>query len=80
MKGLISGRESMLEGDNVVFFLADNFGEPTKFNEAYNHSNPNTRVKWRKAICKEFEDMKNKGVREVIPKEKIPKGRKCVKK
>jgi hypothetical protein len=30
-------------------------------------------------ICKEFEDMKNKGVRKVIPKEKIPEGRRCVK-
>jgi hypothetical protein len=33
----------------------------------------------QKAICKEFDDMKNKGVWEVIPKEKIPEGRRCVK-
>jgi hydrogenase maturation factor len=30
------GRESMLEGANVTFFLADNYAEPKKFHEAYN--------------------------------------------
>jgi hypothetical protein len=27
------------------------------------------------AVCKKFEDMKNKGVGYVIPKEKIPEGK-----
>jgi hypothetical protein len=31
------------------------------------------------AICKEFEDLKNKGVWEVIPKEKIQEGRRFIK-
>jgi hypothetical protein len=31
------------------------------------------------AIFKEFEDMNNNGVWEVIPKEKIPRGRRYVK-
>jgi hypothetical protein len=80
MKGMISGRESMLEGANVAFFLADYCGEPTKFHEAYNHSEVDSRVKWRKVICKEFDDMNNKAVWEGIPKEKMPEGRRYVKK
>jgi hypothetical protein len=36
MEGLISGRESMLE---------DNSGEPTKLYEAFNHPEPDVRVK-----------------------------------
>jgi hypothetical protein len=73
MEGLISGREEMLEGADIAFFLTDNSGEQTKFNEAYNHPKPDARVKWRVAICEAFEDMKNKGEWEVIPKEKIQK-------
>jgi hypothetical protein len=34
MKRLISGRESMVEGADVAFFLADNSREQTKFHEA----------------------------------------------
>jgi hypothetical protein len=30
---LFSGRESMLGGADIAFFLADNSGEPTKFHE-----------------------------------------------
>jgi hypothetical protein len=30
------------------------------------------------AICKDFEDIKNKGLWEVIPTEKIPEGKICV--
>jgi hypothetical protein len=79
MEGLLSGSESLLEGADVAFFLADYSGESTKFHEAYNHSEPDARVKWRVASCKEFEDMKNKGVWEVIPNDKIPEGRRFVK-
>jgi hypothetical protein len=79
MKGLISGRESILEGEDDAFFLADNSGEPTKFHQANNHHEADERVKCQMVICKEFEDMKNKGVWEVISKEKIPEGRRCLK-
>jgi hypothetical protein len=79
MEDLLLGRRSILEGTNFPFFLADNSGEPTKFYESFNHPEPDARVKWRKVICKEFEDMKNKGVWEVISKKKIPGGRRCAK-
>jgi hypothetical protein len=35
----------MVEDTNVVFFLADNSGEPEKFHAPYNHPEPDTRVK-----------------------------------
>jgi hypothetical protein len=44
------------------FLLAVNSGKPTNFHVAYNHPDPDARVKWNVAICKEFEDMKNKGI------------------
>jgi hypothetical protein len=50
----------MLEDANAEFFLEDNSGKPIKFHEDYNHPEPDTRVKWRVDICKEFEDMTNK--------------------
>jgi hypothetical protein len=78
------GRHNFRKGNNFgrcifAFFLADNSGEPTNFNEAYNYLEPDSRVKWRVAICKEFEDMKNKGEWGVIPKKNISEGRRCVK-
>jgi hypothetical protein len=55
--------------------LANNSRESTKFHQAYNnHPEPGATVKCHVAICKEFEDMNNKGLWEVIPKEKIPEG------
>jgi hypothetical protein len=75
MEGLLSGRNTILEGKDVAFFLADNSGEPTKFHEVYNHPEPNTILNWQVAICKGFGDMKNKEAWELIPKEKIPEGK-----
>jgi hypothetical protein len=63
----------MLEGADIAFFLADSSEEPTKFHVTYNHPELDARVKWRKAICKEFKDMKNKGVWGVIQKKKMCK-------
>jgi hypothetical protein len=42
----------VMEGANVVYFLANNSGEPTKFHEVYNHPEPDSKVKCRKEICK----------------------------
>jgi len=35
--------------------------EPTTFEEAYNHTDPEQRAKWH-AICKEVKDMSNRGI------------------
>jgi hypothetical protein len=59
MEGLIPGRESMVKGADVTFFIEDKSGEVRKFHKAYNLTKHNTRVKWRVTICKEFEDMKS---------------------
>jgi hypothetical protein len=69
----------MVEGAKDAFFLADNSGKSTKFHEAYKLPEPDARVKWSVVICKEFEDMKNKGVWEVTSKEKILEGKRYVK-
>jgi hypothetical protein len=69
----------MLEGADVAFFLEEYSEDPTKFHEAYNHLEPDKRLMWCVATCIEIEDLKNKEVREVIPKERIPEGRRFVK-
>jgi hypothetical protein len=69
----------MVEGANVAFFLACNYGEPTKFHHAYHHPEPDERIKWCVSIYEEFENVKNKGVWKVIPKEKILERRRCIK-
>jgi hypothetical protein len=42
----------MLAGVDVVFFLAYDSGKPTKFNEKYNHPEPEERLKWRMSFAK----------------------------
>jgi hypothetical protein len=79
IEGLLSRRESMVEGTDVVFFLANNPGEPIKFHETYNHPEPDARVMWRVAIFKDFEDKKKRGVWEVISKEKMSDERRYAK-
>jgi len=49
--------------------------EPTTFQEAYNHEDPEQRAKWRAAICKEFKDMNNRGVWRKVKRSTIPQGR-----
>jgi hypothetical protein len=52
-----------LGGTDVAFFLAENSGEPKKFNEAYNyHPKTDGGVKWRKANKGKGEDRKRKKI------------------
>jgi hypothetical protein len=44
MESLLSGKESMLEGANVGFFLAANSRELTNLHNAYNHPKPDSKV------------------------------------
>ena len=53
--------------------------EPECFEDAWNHSNPVQRKKWRDAIRKEFHDMIKRKVWRVIRKFIIPPDRRCVK-
>jgi len=49
--------------------------EPTTFEEAYHHEDPEQCKKWRAAIRKEFRDMSNRGVWRKVKCLTIPKGR-----
>ena len=57
----------------------DVFEAPSKFQDAWNHTDPFQRQQWRDAIKKEFDKMKNLGVWKKIKRSKMPKGRRCVK-
>jgi hypothetical protein len=52
--------------------------EPTTFEEAWNCDNQVDQIKWREAIKKEFNNMNDKKVWNIINKESIPDGRKCI--
>ena len=53
--------------------------EPTTFDDAYNHEDPEQRAKWHEAISKEFWDMTNHGVWCKVQCSVIPKGHRCIK-
>jgi hypothetical protein len=53
--------------------------DPENFDEAYNHPEANKKIMWRRAISKEFEEVKAKGVWEKFQKSEIPNGRNCIK-
>jgi hypothetical protein len=48
--------------------------EPESFEDAYYHPNHEDRMKWREAISKEFDEMKEKEVYEKICKSELPNG------
>jgi hypothetical protein len=52
---------------------------PKSYEEAWNHPDPKFRERWRKAIEKELESMRKRGVWKVIKKTDMPKNRRCVK-
>jgi hypothetical protein len=50
LEGLLSGRESIMEGADVAFFSGHNSGESTKFQEAFNLFKHDAKVKFQIAI------------------------------
>jgi hypothetical protein len=59
--------------------LVDEYDEPTKFKEAWNHEDKFQQGKWREAITKEFKDMNRRKVWKKMKRRDIPEGRRCVK-
>ena len=59
--------------------LEDEYDEPTKFKEAWNHEDKFQQDKWREAITKEFKDMNRRKVWKKMKRRDIPEGRRCVK-
>ena len=74
-----SGGEMIVERADFALSMIDLVKDPESFEEAYNHTDINKKIKWRHAISKEFEDMKAKGVWEKFNKSEIPNGRNCIK-
>jgi hypothetical protein len=48
--------------------------EPRIFDKAYNHSDLDSRIKWRSAIDKEFKEINARGFWKKIIKSEIPDG------
>jgi ABC-type amino acid transport substrate-binding protein len=51
--------------------LIDCLKEPETFKDAYYHPNLEERMKWREAVSKEFDEMKEKEVYEKICKSEL---------
>ena len=62
---------------DIVTILKEDM--PNLFQEAYNHSDPVLREKWRDAIKKEVRDMINRGVFHRMKQRDVPNNRQCVK-
>jgi hypothetical protein len=60
------GREFVLEKADIALNLIDSMKEPEAFEDAKYHPNFEEWMKWRQAISKEFDEMKEKGVYEKI--------------
>jgi hypothetical protein len=75
------GRETLLDHANFAFFGGGvvEQKESVTFEEAWNHNDPWTEEKSQEAINKEFEEMKKKGVWEVMKKEDITQDRRTIK-
>ena len=58
---------------------ADEFTVPESYGEAWDHSDPFQRMKWREAIQKELKKMEDCEVWEIIDEKEKPPDRRCVK-
>ena len=47
-----SGREPIVDQADIAFMMMEQPKEPGTFNEAFNHSEEDVRLKWREAIHK----------------------------
>jgi len=65
-----------LEFDNA---FENHMLEPTMFNKAYNHKDPEQHAKWHAIIRKEFKDMNNHEVWCKAKQSAIPRGQCCIK-
>ena len=69
----------ILDQGDIAMRMLEGPMEPVSFGEAYNHSDLDSRDKWRSAIDKELKVMNEHGVRKKIGKSEMPVGRQCVK-
>jgi len=64
---------------DIATTTTDPYDEPTTFQEAWNHPDPEERKWWRAAIKKEFHDMNDRKVWRKIKRDRMPLQRRCVK-
>ena len=76
---LKSGRKMILVQADIAMMMLEGPMEPVSSDEAYNHSDPDSRTKWRIAIDKELKEMNVRRVWKKISKSEMPVGRLCVK-
>jgi hypothetical protein len=62
------GREMIVKTADFAFKMVGLVKDPESFDEAYNHPKANKKIMWRRAISKEFKELKAKGVWEKLQK------------
>jgi hypothetical protein len=78
-ESLKSGREMILDQADVTMMMLEGLMELGSFDEACNHSDLDSRRKWRGAIDKEFKEINVCGFWKKIRKSEMSDGCQCVK-
>jgi hypothetical protein len=69
----------ILDQVGIAMMMVEGPMEPGNFDEAYNHSDLDSKAKWRSTIDKEFKEMNLRGFRKNISKSEMPDGSQCAK-
>jgi hypothetical protein len=78
-QSLKSGRDMILDQADIAMMILEGPMEPGNFDEAYNHSDLDSRTKWRSAIDKEFKEMNVRLFWKKINQSEMSDGCRCVK-
>jgi hypothetical protein len=73
-ESLKSGRDIILDQARIEMMMLEGPMEPGSFDEAFNHSDLDSRIKWRSAIDKKLKEMNLLGVWEKINISEMPDG------
>jgi hypothetical protein len=79
VESLKSGREKIINQDELTMMMLEGPMEPGSSDEAYNHSDLDSRAIWRSNTDKELKETNVRRVWKKINKSEIPDGRRCVK-
>ena len=83
MVDITEGYEMMLLGQELpetafVSAVSSDYNEPKNFDEAWNHSDPVKRAKWRKSINDELDSLKKRNVWRKMKKRDVPPNRRLI--
>jgi hypothetical protein len=76
---LKSRREIILDQADISMKMLEGLMKPGIFDEDYNYSDLDSRIKWKITIDKEFKKMNVCGIRNIINKSEMPTGCQSVK-